>query len=83
MDLPDGVCQIIDEAGFGLFCMTLSQLMVSKSLLGTLVERWWNTTNSFHFSTAGDMTMTPYDFAMLMGIEVGGRPILYDTDMGE
>ncbi|KAL7183347.1 hypothetical protein ACSBR2_025701 [Camellia fascicularis] len=29
------------------------------------------------------MTMTPYDFSMLIGIEVGGRPIPYDTDMGE
>ncbi|KAL7251301.1 hypothetical protein ACSBR1_013188 [Camellia fascicularis] len=27
------------------------------------------------------MTMTPYDFSMLTGIEVGGRPIPYDTDM--
>ncbi|KAL7207733.1 hypothetical protein ACSBR1_029645 [Camellia fascicularis] len=83
MELPDGVRQIIDEAGFGLFCMGLSRLMASRTLMGTLVERWWHTTNSFHFSTTGDMTMTPYDFAMLTGLEVGGRPILYDYDMGE
>ncbi|XP_028058419.1 protein MAIN-LIKE 2-like isoform X2 [Camellia sinensis] len=83
MDLPDDVRQIVDEAGFGLFCMGLSCHMASKTLLGALVERWWGTTNSFHFSTAGDMTMTSYDFTMLTGLEVGGRPIPYDSDMDE
>ncbi|GMP24457.1 hypothetical protein CsSME_00001719 [Camellia sinensis var. sinensis] len=81
MDLLVGVQQIIDEAGFGLFCMGLSRLMASRSLLGALVERWWDTTNSLHFSATGDMTMTPYDFAMLTGLEMGGRPIPYDPDM--
>ncbi|KAL7237267.1 hypothetical protein ACSBR2_003538 [Camellia fascicularis] len=83
MDLLVGIHQTVDEAGFGLFCMGLSCLIASRSLLGTLVERWWDTTNFFHFSTAGDMTMTPYDFVMLTGIEVGGQPIPYDTDMGK
>ncbi|GMP69514.1 hypothetical protein CsSME_00028742 [Camellia sinensis var. sinensis] len=83
MDLPDVVQQIIDEAGFGLFRMGLSHLMASRTFLGALVERWWDTTNSFHFSTTGDITMTPYDFAMLTSLEVRGRPIPYDSDMGE
>ncbi|KAI8003866.1 Protein MAIN-LIKE 2, partial [Camellia lanceoleosa] len=83
MELPDDVRYIIDEAGFGLFCMGLSRLIVSRPLLGALVERWWDTTDSFHFSTAGEMTMTPFDFSMVTGIEVGGHPIPYDTDMGE
>ncbi|GMP37948.1 hypothetical protein CsSME_00009403 [Camellia sinensis var. sinensis] len=75
--------EIVDEAGFGLFCAGLSRLMVSRTLLGALVERWHDTTNSFHFSATGDMTMTPYDFAMLTGLEVGGQPIPYDSDIGE
>ncbi|GMP94897.1 hypothetical protein CsSME_00044164 [Camellia sinensis var. sinensis] len=83
MDLPDGVRQIVDETGFGLFCTGLSRLMASRTLLGALVKRWWDTTNSFHFSTTGDMTMTPYDFAMQTGLEVGGQPIPYNSDMGE
>ncbi|GMP34757.1 hypothetical protein CsSME_00007497 [Camellia sinensis var. sinensis] len=76
IELPDGVCHIIDEVGFGLFCTGLSRL-------GALVERWWDTTNSFHFSIAVEMTMTPYDFSMLTGIGVGGQSISYDTDMDE
>ncbi|KAI7998366.1 Protein MAIN-LIKE 2, partial [Camellia lanceoleosa] len=83
MNLPDGVRQIVDDAGFGLFCMGLSCLMASRTLLGALVERWWDTTNSFHFSITRDMMMTPYDFAMLTGLGVGGQPIPYDSDMGE
>ncbi|KAL7163584.1 hypothetical protein ACSBR2_039655 [Camellia fascicularis] len=83
MELPDVVRHIVDEAGFNTFCMGLSHLIASWPLLGALVERWWDTTDSLHFSTAGEMTMTPFDFSMLTGIEVGGHPIPYDTDMGE
>ncbi|KAI8012885.1 Protein MAIN-LIKE 2 [Camellia lanceoleosa] len=82
-ELPDAVLQIVDEAGFGIFCRGLSQLTICRPLLAALVERWWDTTNSFHFSVAGDMTMTPYDFSMLTGIGVGGDPIPFDTDMDE
>ncbi|KAI8014106.1 Aspartic proteinase nepenthesin-2, partial [Camellia lanceoleosa] len=45
--------------------------------------RWWDTTNSFHFSATGDMTMTPLDFAMITGLDLGGGPIPYDEDMGQ
>ncbi|KDP27014.1 hypothetical protein JCGZ_22089 [Jatropha curcas] len=33
-----------------------------KDLLGALAERWWDTTNTFHFPW-GEMTMTPTDFS--------------------
>ncbi|XP_028074674.1 protein MAIN-LIKE 2-like isoform X2 [Camellia sinensis] len=82
-ELPDDVRQLVDEAGFGPFCTGLSCLAASRTLLGALVERWWDTTNSFHFSATGDMTMTPYDFAMLTGLDAGGQSIPYDSDMGE
>ncbi|GMP73471.1 hypothetical protein CsSME_00031220 [Camellia sinensis var. sinensis] len=81
MELPDTVRHIVDEAGFCAFCMGLLCLIASRPLLGILVERWWDTTDSLHFSTAGEMTMTPFDFSMLIGIAVGGHPIPYDTDM--
>ncbi|GMQ05595.1 hypothetical protein CsSME_00050564 [Camellia sinensis var. sinensis] len=29
------------------------------------------------------MTMTPYDFAMITGLGVGGDPIPFDTNMEE
>ncbi|GMP54999.1 hypothetical protein CsSME_00019959 [Camellia sinensis var. sinensis] len=83
MELPDAVRRIVDQAGFGAFCRGLSRLTASRPLLAALVERWWDTTDSFHFSITGDMTMTPYDFSMLTGIRVRGDPIPFDTDMDE
>ncbi|KAL7163336.1 hypothetical protein ACSBR2_039434 [Camellia fascicularis] len=70
-ELPVGVCDIVDEAGFSLFCSRLSRLIANRPLLRALVERWWDTTDSFHFSSTGEMMMTPYDFSMLTGLEVG------------
>ncbi|KAL7212438.1 hypothetical protein ACSBR2_015179 [Camellia fascicularis] len=57
--------------------------MRAKSLLyGPLVERWWNTTNSFNFTSIGELTLTPYDFSMLTGLRVGvSGPIPCDPDM--
>ncbi|KDP43325.1 hypothetical protein JCGZ_27158 [Jatropha curcas] len=49
-----------------------------KELLCALAERWWDTTNTFHFSW-GELTMTPADFSVISGIPFGTRPIeLYD-----
>ena len=56
---------------------------MSRPLLGTLVERWWDTTDSLYSSTVGEMIMTPFDFSMPTGIAVRGHSIPYDTDMGE
>ncbi|KAL7193469.1 hypothetical protein ACSBR2_025140 [Camellia fascicularis] len=63
--------------------MGLSRCPARRTLLAALVERWWDTTNSFHFSATGDLTMTPLDFAVLTGLDIGGWPIPYDEDMGE
>ncbi|GMP93514.1 hypothetical protein CsSME_00043296 [Camellia sinensis var. sinensis] len=83
MELPDAVRHIVDQAGFGAFCRGLSRLTASRPLLAALVERWWDTTDSFHFSATGDMTMTPDDFLILTGIGVGGDPIPFDSDMDQ
>ena len=82
-ELSEAVCDWVDLAGFGTFCTGISRYPASRTLMGALVERWWDTTNSFHFSAAGDMTMTPFDFAVLTGLDVGGWAISYDEDMGE
>ncbi|KAL7193388.1 hypothetical protein ACSBR2_025073 [Camellia fascicularis] len=82
-ELPEAVRDLVDLAGFGAFCRGLSHCPSSRTLLAALAERWWDTTNSFHFSAAGDMTMTPLDFAVLTGLDVGGGPIPYDEDMGQ
>ncbi|KAI7985422.1 Protein MAINTENANCE OF MERISTEMS, partial [Camellia lanceoleosa] len=82
-ELPEAVRDLVDQAGFGLFCTGISRYPTSRTLTGALVERWWDTTNSFHFSATGDMTMTPFDFVVLTGLDMEGWPIPYDEDMGE
>ncbi|GMP35337.1 hypothetical protein CsSME_00007811 [Camellia sinensis var. sinensis] len=82
-ELPKGVRDLVDLAGFGPFCVGLSRCPARRTLMAALVERWWDTTNSFHFSASGDMTMTPLDFAVLTGLDIGGWSIPYDEDMGE
>ncbi|GMP69111.1 hypothetical protein CsSME_00028500 [Camellia sinensis var. sinensis] len=83
VELPEAVRDLVDLAGFGAFCVGLSCCPARRTLMAALVERWWDTTNSFHFSATGDLTMTPLDFAVLTGLDIGGCPIPYDEDMGE
>ena len=45
-----------------------------KELLCALAERWWPSTNTFHFGW-GEMTMTPIDLSCISGIPFGGRPV--------
>ena len=82
-ELPEAIRDWVDLAEFGPFCAGISCHPASRTLMGALVERWWDTTNSFHFSSTGDMTMTPFDFAVLTGLDVGGWEIPYDEDMGQ
>ncbi|KAL7214675.1 hypothetical protein ACSBR1_026959 [Camellia fascicularis] len=73
---------LVDAAGFGPFCSRLIQMKAESWLYGALVERWWDTTDSFHFSSTREMTLTLYDFLMLTGlrVEVGG-PVPFNPDM--
>ena len=81
--LPAKVCLINDGIDFSLFCSSLTRVIASRPLLGALVERWWDTTNFFHFSSTGEMTMTPFNFAMITGLGVEGDSIPLDSNMGE
>ena len=50
-----------------------------KELFGALAERWWATTDTFHFGW-GEMTMTPADFSAISGIPFGFRPLDFYSD---
>ncbi|KAL7207897.1 hypothetical protein ACSBR1_029780 [Camellia fascicularis] len=79
---PAEVRTLVDVAGFGPFCSGLIQMRAESWLYGALVERWWDTIYSFHFSSTGEMTLTPYDFSMLTGLQVGvDGPVPFDPDM--
>ncbi|KAL7238524.1 hypothetical protein ACSBR2_004584 [Camellia fascicularis] len=73
---------LVNVTGFGPFCSGLIQMRVESLLYRALVERWWDTTDLFHFSSIGDLTLTPYDFSMLISLRIGiGGPIPCDRDM--
>ncbi|KAL7212879.1 hypothetical protein ACSBR2_015552 [Camellia fascicularis] len=72
---------MVDDVGFGLFFSGLSWLQASRPLLDALVERWWDTTHSFYFSSSGEMMMIPYDFSMITRLPAWGNPIPFDLDM--
>ena len=78
--LPDVVKERVQAAGFGDFITVLSPVQRSTDVLKALAERWWATTNTFHFSF-GEMTVTPLDFSMLTGLRCGGSPIPYYQDV--
>ncbi|KAI8538348.1 hypothetical protein RHMOL_Rhmol09G0095900 [Rhododendron molle] len=72
------VRELVDAAGFGPFIQTMMAMKSDHALLTALAERWWDTSNSFHFPI-GEMTMTPTDFAAITGLRVGGDPIPFDS----
>ncbi|KAI8538178.1 hypothetical protein RHMOL_Rhmol09G0081900 [Rhododendron molle] len=76
--LPERVRDLVDAVGFGPFIQTLTAVKSDHALLTALAERWWDTSNSFHFPL-GKMTVTPTDFVAITGLRVGGDPIPFDS----
>lgn len=61
------------------FCLPKAELGSTT----TLVERWWDTINTFHFPEAGEMTITLGDFALLTGLRVCVDPLPLDSRIHE
>ncbi|KAI8542340.1 hypothetical protein RHMOL_Rhmol08G0131100 [Rhododendron molle] len=76
--LPQRVRDLVDAAGFGEFIRTLIRSRIDHAVLLALVERWRDTTNTIHLPP-GEMTVTPADFAAIIGLRVGGEPITFDS----
>jgi len=50
-------------------------------LVQCLIERWWNTTHTFHIIER-EMTVTPYDFYHMTGLSFEGVIISLDSMSG-
>jgi hypothetical protein len=73
------VKQFIDEAGWQRFFLIDTEKS-SMRFVEALVERWWDTTHTFHLP-CGELGFTPLDWAMLTGISIGvGTPLPYSDD---
>ena len=49
------------------------------ALLRALAERWWDTTNTFHFP-CGELTVTPAELTVLTGVRFGSRQLEFYDD---
>ncbi|XP_058210681.1 protein MAIN-LIKE 2-like [Rhododendron vialii] len=78
--LPAGAKELVQGSGFGEFVQLVGETSNDRVQLTALTERWWDTTNTFHFPF-GEATMTPMDFVAITGIRVGGNPIPFDMKL--
>ena len=51
-----------------------------KNRLWALLERWWDTTNTFHMAW-GEITITPLEFAMITGLPFSERNVTFDSEL--
>ena len=57
----------IREASFEPILNLLLERSISATLVQCLIERWWDTTHTFHI-VEYEVTVTPYDFYRMTGL---------------
>ncbi|XP_058189282.1 protein MAINTENANCE OF MERISTEMS-like [Rhododendron vialii] len=81
--LPEPARELVRAVGFEMFILGLNLLKIDWSLMTLLVKRWWDTTNTFHIPSAGEMMITLGDFSLLTGLRVSRAPLLVDPRLWE
>ena len=66
--------ELVEKAGFG-YLRKIPAISLDNPLISALVERWRRETNTFHLS-AGEMTVTLQDVALLLGLAIDGKPVI-------
>ena len=74
------VAEIVARTGFADFLRLDLYRPGYLGLLRALAERWWDTTNTFHFP-CGEMTVTPAELSLLTGARFGSRQLVYYEDV--
>jgi len=74
------VREVIEGTGFHGFYSASGVDTADRMLLRALIERWWDTTNTFHLRFT-KMTVTPLDFSAITGLRVGGEPVPFDSGL--
>ena len=67
----------IREAGFEPIIDILLEKSASATLVQRFIERWWDTTHTFHI-VEREMTVTSYDFYYMIGLSFEGAIISLD-----
>ena len=71
----------IPEARFAPIIGLLLDKYASATLVQCLIERWWDTTHTFHIFKQ-EMTVTPYNFYCMTGLSFEGAIISLDGVSG-
>ena len=81
-ELPDDIKDQIQDTGFGDFILALpdAQGRTDYQPLHALMERWSDTTHTFHLP-CGEFTLDPVSFAAITGIACAGDPVPFDTGL--
>ena len=66
--------------GFKRSLEATSRTEGSHVLVAALMEWWWDTTSSFHM-LRGDITITPYDYAILTGLPLTNKVVAVDDSL--
>ena len=69
------------EVGFEPIIGLLPERFASATLVKWLIERWWDTTHTFHIAK-WKMTVAPYDFYRMTGLSSEGAIISLDGVSG-
>jgi len=71
----------LDHANFGTSYSTLNGVacLIDCCVIQGVIKRFWDTNNTFHLPFA-KMTITTYDFAMLMGVGFEVEHVVYQED---
>ena len=67
----------IRGVGFEPILGLLSERFASATLVQCLIDRWWDTTHTFHILER-EITVTPYDFYCMTGLSFEGAIISLD-----
>ncbi|KAH7866185.1 hypothetical protein Vadar_016817 [Vaccinium darrowii] len=81
-DLHNDVRELVDLEGFEPFIPTQTRTMHDHFIVTTLVERWRDSTNSFHLRFE-ESTMTLLDFSAITGLRVGREPLPFDSGIAQ
>ena len=78
-DMPSNVVQLIWASNFRRFIAALptERGRLDHYSLFTLIERWIDTTHTFH-TCVGELTISPMSFSAITGIDFGGTPVPFD-----
>ena len=76
--------QMVAGLGFDgiIASLTYGSYASSQAATCALIERWMDTTHTFHLPFS-EMTVTPFDFAAITGLSFSGEPVPFSGEACE